>query len=75
MNKKLTLTTIICIAALMLVSSQHSYADMPDKKISEKFKIVYLTDTGVDNEARLNKLSAEGWKFKSFSYPVVIFTK
>ncbi len=75
MNIKLTLTAIICMAALMLFSSQHSYADTPAKTISDKFKIVYVTDTGVDNEAILNKLAADGWKFKSFSYPVVIFTK
>lgn len=80
MNTKIktaVLATVTAIAGLIVLwpgLSQHSYAAGP--RTVEQFKIVYLTNTGENFEAELNKASAAGWIFKAaLGDKAVLFTK
>jgi hypothetical protein len=82
MNTKLRIAFLASFGAitgsfiLWSTSFQHSYAAEPRTQTSEQFKIVYITNTGEDAEAELNKASAAGWIFKAvIGEKAVLFTK
>ena len=66
-NAKIVFATILTAAISFMILwaclSQHGYAAEPSAV--EQYKIVYLTNSGEDAEATLNKLSVDGWKFKA----------
>jgi plastocyanin domain-containing protein len=68
------ITAVIGFTISWSILSQHSHAAQPPAP--EQYKIVWFTHVGGDPEAELNKLSAEGFRFKvALSDEAVLMTK